>query len=194
MKIAIFGGSFDPPHLGHLILAESVAALLKYDRILFIPDKIPPHKKISGEVSDIDRLNMIKLSIEGNQTFTLEDYELKNDRISYTLNTINYIYENYRNIEGRLGLIIGGDLVSDFHKWKEPKRISEITDIIAVNRGSDSNMQNENINQYNMKVLNISRIDISSTIIRERIKKNISIRYLVLDNVFNYIFEHNLYI
>lgn len=193
MKIAILGGSFDPPHLGHLILADSVLSELCYDNVLFIPDRIPPHKRISGEVSDIDRLNMIKLSIENDDRFILEDYEIKNDEVSYTINTIGYILKNYKNIDGNPGLIIGSDLIRDFDKWKESFNISTLADIVAVNRGDDGNMYKDNIDRYNMKILYIPRIDISSTIIRDRIKRNMSVRYLVKDSVYEYITSNNLY-
>ncbi|WP_157152337.1 nicotinate-nicotinamide nucleotide adenylyltransferase, partial [Brachyspira sp. SAP_772] len=96
MKIAILGGSFDPPHLGHLILADTIQHELKCDKILFIPSKIPPHKSISGKVSDDDRINMLKLSIEDNDNFILDDYEIKNDCVSYTIKTLEYIYNNYK--------------------------------------------------------------------------------------------------
>ena len=192
MKIAILGGTFDPPHLGHLILADTVIKELNYDKVLFIPSKIPPHKNISGEVSNEDRLNMLKLSIEDDKRFSFDDYELKSEGISYTIKTLNYLYENY-DIDGKIALIIGADLIKDFHKWKEPEKISELANIVAVNREESDNLDKENIEKYNIKVIIAPRIDISSTLIRERIKKNKAFRYFLNDKVYNYIISNKLY-
>lgn len=192
MKIAILGGTFDPPHLGHLILADTVLKELNYDKVLFIPSKIPPHKNISGEVSNEDRLNMLKLSIEDDKRFSFDDYELKSEGISYTIKTLNYLYENY-DIDGKIALIIGADLIKDFHKWKEPEKISELANIVAVNREESDNLDKENIEKYNIKIIIAPRIDISSTLIRERIKKNKAFRYFLNDKVYNYIISNKLY-
>ena len=192
MKIAILGGTFDPPHLGHLILADTVIRELNYDKVLFIPSKIPPHKNISGEVSNEDRLNMLKLSIEDDKRFSFDDYELKSEGISYSIKTLNYLYENY-DIDGKIALIIGADLIKDFHKWKEPEKISELANIVAVNREESDNLDKENIEQYNIKIIIAPRIDISSTLIRERIKKNKAFRYFLNDKVYNYIISNKLY-
>ena len=192
MKIAILGGTFDPPHLGHLILAETVLKELNYDKVLFIPSKIPPHKNISGEVSDEDRLNMLKLSIEDDKRFSFDDYELKNEGISYSIKTLNYLYQNY-NIDGKIALIIGADLIKNFHKWKEPEKISELTNIVAVNREENDNLDKENIEKYNIKIIIAPRIDISSTLIRERIKKNKAFRYFLNNKVYDYIISNKLY-
>lgn len=193
MKIAILGGTFDPPHLGHLILADTVIKELNYDKVLFIPSKIPPHKNISGEVSNEDRLNMLKLSIEDDKRFSFDDYELKSEGISYSIKTLNYLYQNY-NIEGKIALIIGADLIKDFHKWKEPEKISELANIVAVNREENENLFfKENIEKYNIKIIIAPRIDISSTLIRERIKKNKAFRYFLNDKVYDYIISNKLY-
>ena len=192
MKIAILGGTFDPPHLGHLILADTVLKELNYDKVLFIPSKIPPHKNISGEVSNEDRLNMLKLSIEDDKRFSFDDYELKSEGISYSIKTLNYLYENY-NIDGKIALIIGADLIKNFHKWKEPEKISELANIVAVNREENDNLYKENIEKYNIKIIIAPRIDISSTLIRERIKKNKAFRYFLNNKVYDYIISNKLY-
>ena len=192
MKIAILGGTFDPPHLGHLILADTVLKELNYDKVLFIPSKIPPHKNISGEVSNEDRLNMLKLSIEDDKRFSFDDYELKSEGISYSIKTLNYLYENY-DIDGKIALIIGADLIKNFHKWKEPKKISELANIVAVNREENDNLDKENIEKYNIKIIIAPRIDISSTLIRDRIKKNKAFRYFLNNKVYDYIISNKLY-
>lgn len=192
MKIAILGGTFDPPHLGHLILADTVLKELNYDKVIFIPSKIPPHKNISGEVSNEARLNMLKLSIEDDKRFLFDDYELKSEGISYSIKTLNYIYKNY-SIDGKITLIIGADLIKNFHKWKEPKKLSNLADIVAVNREDNENLFKENIEKYNIKIIIAPRIDISSTLIRERIKENKAFKYFLKDKVYNYIISNKLY-
>lgn len=192
MKIAILGGTFDPPHLGHLILADTVLKELNYDKVIFIPSKIPPHKNISGEVSNEARLNMLKLSIEDDKRFLFDDYELKSEGISYSIKTLNYIYKNY-SIDGKIALIIGADLIKNFHKWKEPKKLSNLADIVAVNREDNENLFKENIEKYNIKIIIAPRIDISSTLIRERIKKNKAFKYFLKYKVYNYIISNKLY-
>ncbi|MEI0486686.1 nicotinate (nicotinamide) nucleotide adenylyltransferase [Brachyspira intermedia] len=193
MKIAILGGTFDPTHLGHLILADTVITNCNYDKVIFIPAKIPPHKNISGEVSNEDRLNMLKLSIENDERFLLDEYELNNDSVSYTINTLNYLYKNY-DIEGKIGLIIGADLIKGFDKWREPERIAEISDITVVNREDDKNLYKENIDKYNIKVIMAPRIDISSSLIRNRIKEKKGFRYFVKEKVYDYIVSKKLYL
>ncbi|WP_304352996.1 nicotinate (nicotinamide) nucleotide adenylyltransferase [Brachyspira innocens] len=193
MKIAILGGTFDPPHIGHLILADTVITNCNYDKVIFIPAKIPPHKNISGKVSNDDRLNMLKLSIEDDERFLLDEYELNNEGVSYTINTLNYLYKNY-DIEGKIGLIIGADLVRDFDKWREPKKIAEISDITVVNREDDKNLYKEHIDKYNIKVIMAPRIDISSSLIRDRIKEKKGFRYFISDKVYDYIVSKKLYL
>ena len=193
MKIGILGGTFDPPHLGHLILADTVITNCNYDKVIFIPAKIPPHKNISGEVSNEDRLNMLKLSIENDERFLLDEYELNNDSVSYTINTLNYLYKNY-DIEGKIGLIIGADLIKGFDKWREPERIAEISDITVVNREDDKNLYKENIDKYNINVIMAPRIDISSSLIRNRIKEKKGFRYFVKEKVYDYIVSKKLYL
>ena len=193
MKIAILGGTFDPTHLGHLILADTVITNCNYDKVIFIPAKIPPHKNISGEVSNEDRLNMLKLSIENDERFLLDEYELNNDSVSYTINTLNYLYKNY-DIEGKIGLIIGADLIKGFDKWREPERIAEISDITVVNREDDKNLYKENIDKYNINVIMAPRIDISSSLIRNRIKEKKGFRYFVKEKVYDYIVSKKLYL
>ena len=193
MKIAILGGTFDPPHLGHLILADTVITNCGYDKVIFIPAKIPPHKNISGEVSNENRLNMLKLSIENDERFLLDEYELNNDGVSYTIKTLDYLYKNY-NIDGKIGLIIGADLVRDFDKWREPEKIAEISDITVVNREDDKNLYKEHIDKYNIKVIMAPRIDISSSLIRNRIKEKKGFRYFITEKVYDYIVSKKLYL
>ena len=192
MKIAMLGGAFDPPHLGHLILADTVINELNYNKVLFIPSRIPPHKNISGEASNEDRLNMVKLSIEEDERFLIDDYELKSEGISYSIKTLDYLYQNY-NIDEKIALIIGADLIKDFHKWREPEKLSKLANIIAVNR-EDNNLHKENIEKYNIKIIIAPRIDISSTLIRERIKNGLEVRFFMPEDVLSIIQRENLYL
>lgn len=196
MKVAILGGSFNPPHSAHLFIAESVLSILEYDKVIFIPAKKPAHKQLQGNASNEDRLNMTKLLIEHNSSFTVDDFEIKDETssYSYTVNTLEYLYQKYDDIEGRIGLIIGADLIPDFQKWNKADTILKMSNIIAIGRGSDDNLDPHIIAKYNMKVLEVMKCDTSSTMIREHVSNGFKISHLVCDKVNDYIVEHRLYI
>ena len=118
MKIAILGGTFNPIHIGHLMLAEDVRKEFGYDKILFIPACVPPHKAYNASVSDADRLEMLRLATKDNPYFEVDDCELKRKGISYTIDTIYDLESRYQEkIEGKIGLIIGDDLLAGFDSW-----------------------------------------------------------------------------
>lgn len=197
MKVAILGGTFNPPHIGHLMIADTVSSALNYDKVLFIPTKKPPHKNAYNLASSVDRINMLALSTKNDDRFEVDDFEIKDEtsEFSYTINTLKYLYKKYEGlIEGKLGFIIGADLLADFHKWNSVDMIADISDIIVLNRENDNNLVESIISKYKMRVLKINRVDLSSSIIRDNIKNGISIRYRVSDLVYEYIKENELYI
>ena len=135
MKIAILGGSFNPIHNGHIALAKRVVDYLGYDKVLFIPAYNPPHKKLACGATDSDRLCMVKKSIETYSCFELEPCELEREGTSYTIDTVHYLQNKYSNeLTGKIGLIIGDDLIPGFHLWKNVKELADITDILLATR------------------------------------------------------------
>ena len=191
MKLAILGGTFNPVHIGHLMLAEDVRKEFGYDKILFIPACVPPHKAYNACVSDVDRLEMLRLATKDNPYFEVDDCELKRKGISYIIDTIYDLESRYQEkIEGKIGLIIGDDLLAGFDSWHLAETLALRVRLI-VGRRNSSVLPLESPFPYSP--LSNSILPISSSDIRNRIKNNKSWRYLVPDSVFQYINDRNLY-
>ena len=191
MKIAILGGTFNPIHIGHLMLAEDVRKEFGYDKILFIPACVPPHKVYQACVSDADRLEMIRLAISDNPYFDVDTCELERKGVSYTIDTIYDLESRYQDkIEGKIGLIIGDDLLSGFESWHLADALALRVRLI-VGRRLSSVLPMES--KFPFSPLSNSILPISSSDIRKRIKDDKSWRYLVPNSVFQYIRDRNLY-
>lgn len=187
--IGIYGGTFDPIHTGHLITAQSVCELRKLDKIIFIPSFISPHKTDRITSSPKHRINMIKLAIKGIPYFDYSDIEIKKRDISYTIDTIRALKSSYENIE----LIIGYDNLVTFDTWKEPDKILELVKLIVLRRKVKE--YNSQRNKYFKKAVfaETPLIEIYGTEIRERIRNNKNINFLVPQKVMVYIYNQNLY-
>ena len=187
--VGIYGGTFDPIHVGHLITAQSVCEIRKLDKIIFIPSFISPHKTDRISSSPRHRINMLKLAIKDIPYFEYSDIEIKKKEISYTINSILALKSAYKNIE----LIIGYDNLITFDTWKEPDKILELVKLVVLRRKvREENFQQ---NKYFKKAIFIETplIEIFGTDIRERVKTNRSINFLVPQKVMAYIYKHNLY-
>ncbi len=137
MRIAVLGGTFNPLHKGHVMLAELACEKLGYDRVLFIPSYIPPHKIITAKMTAEDRLEMVRgfCEKEGSGRFLCETCEIERGGVSYTCDTLEYISEKYKNnIEGKPGFILGEESAAEFHKWKNPDRIADLADLVIARR------------------------------------------------------------
>ncbi|WP_029522581.1 nicotinate (nicotinamide) nucleotide adenylyltransferase [Persephonella sp. KM09-Lau-8] len=206
--IGLYGGSFDPVHIGHLRIAEDIREYFSLEKIIFIPAYHSPLKDPS-KASPQDRLNMLKISIEDNPYFDIDDIEIKRKGKSYTIDTINIYRE-------KLGyypfFIVGTDAFLTLDKWKNPEELIRNTNFIVVGRGKDNfetivnfvkskfpEMEIRDNNQLDSKKSGViyffssRRIDISSTEIRSRIKTGKSIKYLVLPQIEKYILNKKLY-
>lgn len=191
MKLAILGGTFNPVHIGHLMLAEDVRKEFGYDKILFIPACVPPHKAYKACVADSDRLEMLRLATKDNPYFEVDDCELKRKGVSYTIDTIYDLESRYQEkIEGKIGLIIGDDLLSGFESWHLAETLALRVRLI-VGRRNSSVLPLES--KFPFSPLSNSILPISSSDIRNRIINKKSWRYLVPESVFQYINERNLY-
>lgn len=194
-RIGILGGTFDPVHFGHLIMAENVKDQMHLDEILFIPSRIPPLKDIDNVSVAAHRVNMLKLAIEGNKSFSCCDIELNmpGDEPNYTVKTLLKLRDNYPKDQVKFYLIIGMDQLINLHKWKDPGKLFLLSEVIIINRPGYLIQQVEN--EYSRQGIFVPapNIDISATDIRFRIHEKRSIKYLVPAEVENYIYENNLY-
>ncbi|MFO8064440.1 MAG: nicotinate (nicotinamide) nucleotide adenylyltransferase [Spirochaetota bacterium] len=186
MRIAMFGGSFDPVHVGHLFVAEEARINLHYDRILFIPAFQPPHKSGPPAAPPQDRVRMLRLAVDDRTEFEVDTYELDQRGVSYTIETVRHLYETYP-IEGRLGLIIGDDLLEGFHTWKESQTLEQLVEVIVATRQEDF----EATHRY--AAIDNSPLPVSSSDIRARVGADKAYRYLVPESVYGHIREHELY-
>ncbi|WP_181350593.1 nicotinate-nucleotide adenylyltransferase [Thalassobacillus sp. CUG 92003] len=184
-RIGILGGTFDPPHMGHLIIAEEVRCAIDLDEIWFIPSHTPPHKQAST-VSGADRLEMTKRAVEGNPHFRVSDIELRREGTSYTFDTIKALKQN--ETDAMFYFIIGGDMVEDLPNWYGIHELLELVQFVGVKR-----LGHELSSELPVKKVNIPFVDISSTDIRKRAISGQTFRYFVPDSVAHYIKEHGVY-
>ena len=189
-KVALFGGTFNPIHLGHLIAAEDVRRSLKLDNIIFVPVGNPAHKNRKRLIDAKHRYNMAKLAIRGNPKFAISDYEIKKEGRSYSIETVNYFKEELgKNV--KLFFIIGSDIVPELHTWEGIKNLIKLCDFIIMTR--PGYVTSENKIKKIGKLVHIKNEDISSREIRKLARKRDSIRYLVPKEVEKYIYENKLY-
>lgn len=194
MRLAMLGGSFNPIHIGHLLLADEACHRLGYDKVLFVPVNLPPHKELAGGATSEQRLEMVRLAIAGNRRFEVDTCELERGGISYTYDTISYLREKYQDeLEGRIGLIMGDDLVEGFEEWGHYQELPELADIILARRICwDGTVRKEF--PYRHIELDNGILPVSSSQIRRAGNGDGgSWRYLVPESVYRYIIQGNLY-
>jgi len=191
MNLGIFGGTFNPPHVGHLITAERVGDALGLDSILFIPSFISPHKQEGEERTAEHRLAMTRLAAAENPRFAVSDIEIQRPEPSYTIETVRSL--RHERPEDHLFLIIGMDNFLTFHLWKEPKELLRSAALVVMNRPLYPKRVNEVLGTENVQFVDVPGIDVSSSEIRRRVHQGESIRYLVPQSVEAYIHQHALY-
>lgn len=198
MRIGILGGTFNPPHLGHLIVAREALKEAGLDRVLFIPCGNPPHKEIN-EIADVrHRLEMVKLSVDGYTDFEVSDIESIDEGKSYTAKTLEKLKDIYP--EDRLCFIVGADSLCQMKEWFCPEKIFEQAEIVVAGRGGIEDCELEKaISEYKKKYnADITRITMetvvmSSSDIRRRIRHGQSIKDMVCDKVIDYIEKTGIY-
>jgi nicotinate-nucleotide adenylyltransferase len=198
MKVGIMGGTFDPIHVAHLMAAEQARSELDIERVLFLPAGKPWMKESHVVATAEDRLTMVRLAIASNPAFEVSTVELDRSGSTYTVDTLEQLWQQF-GADCKLFLLLGWDSLADFPKWKAPTRISRLATLVAFPRPGYAR---PNIDMFETSVpglkerivlLNGPSIDISSTVIRQKVAAGRSIRYLVPDNVAAYIVSHNLY-
>lgn len=188
MKIAVYGGSFNPIHYGHLLSAVWVLEKLNYDKIILVPANIPVHKSFSDYPAAIHRLKMTEIAIKGFDYLESSDIEIKRGGKSYSIDTIRDFKEKL-NLTEKPGLIFGDDLLDGLHLWKEIDKLCIECKLICLKRSNHSVAV-----PYPMTLLDNRIINISSTDIRERVRSGRKIDFLLPEEVKDYISNHKLYI
>tara|TARA_B100001996_G_scaffold283665_1_gene223959 strand:+ start:746 stop:1327 length:582 start_codon:yes stop_codon:yes gene_type:complete len=193
MKTCIFGGTFDPPHIGHLLIAQTIIESENFERLIFVPANISPAKQGRNISSPNKRLEMLNLALTGNENFEISDFEINKGDISYTIDTITEFAKNLGTDKKDLYFLMGSDTLRDFHNWKDPKKIMNLCNIIVAIRPG---FTPSDIPQWvldNVHFANIPQFEISSTTIRERWGDGKTIRYMVPKEVWEYINENGMY-
>lgn len=209
MKIAILGGSFNPPHIGHLILADTVCTQLGYDKVLFVPVFDPPHKEMKHAASPAHRLAMVREMAKEDSRFAAESCEIDRAGISYTYDTVCYLEEKYKDVlTDKIGVVMGQDLAQDFGKWENAQALAQKAQLILAlrpteirnkafeNKAKGAYAHHENqfsIEHYPHVVLTNPEVAISSTDIRARVVHGDAWQYLVSRGVHDYICAQKLY-
>lgn len=194
-RIGIFGGTFNPPHIAHNIVITNVLEQASLDKVLIIPSAIPPLKGAVDVAPPLHRYNMCNLAFGLDKYFEVSDVEIKQEAtISYTVDTLLNLRKLYNPNTTKFYLIIGIDQLLILDKWKTPEKLFLLSEVLVINRPGFLIHNAEKKYLERVKLLSVPNIDISSTMIREYLKKGRSIKYLVLPDVEKYIYENSLYV
>tara|TARA_B100000700_G_C14831153_1_gene754601 strand:- start:57 stop:635 length:579 start_codon:yes stop_codon:yes gene_type:complete len=191
MKICLFGGTFDPPHIGHLLIAQTVCEAENFDKVIFIPANKSPNKEVFTPQKN--RVEMLQLAVEGNPNFEISDLEISRGGISYTVDTINKFEKDMKNSYSELFYLIGSDSLIDFKNWKHPRKILKKCQVLVAIRPGFRPSDIPAWLLHKIQFANIPRFEISSSNIRKRWVENKTIRYMVTLPVWEYIEKYNLY-
>lgn len=204
-QIGIYGGTFDPVHIGHLIVAQNAINTCLLDKVIFIPAYNPPHKRDRSDTA-IQRLEMLYLAIEENPQFEIDEREIRSKQIRYTLSTMNDLIAENPNT--KFYYIVGEDSILQIETWYRWRDLLELVDMIVVKRPNSYEIAREHNEKkhtlqekidylksegYHIHVIGDFPVDISSTKIRENISLGKSIQYVVPEKVIDYIKEEGLY-
>lgn len=196
-RIAFFGGAFNPIHKGHLHLVNQLSARLNFDRVLFIPTRISPHKNVSEMISGEHRLAMCRIAAEGSELFEVSDLELHREGKSYTVDTVCQLREMFPG--SKLYMIIGSDMFFSVDTWYRAKELLDMVTVCSAAREKDEfeeliqKQQELDTRGVRSVVCPIDAFPVSSTEIRRRIHEGLSVSEYLPDGVEDYIRSHGLY-
>ncbi|MEE1314059.1 MAG: nicotinate-nucleotide adenylyltransferase [Lachnospiraceae bacterium] len=196
-KIGIMGGTFNPIHYGHLMLAENAYEQFELDQVLIMPAKNPYYKKISSNITEQNRVEMIRLAIQDNPHFCFSDIELKREGNTYTVDTLTELAKEHPDVD--YYFILGADSLYHIESWKDTEKIFSLAKIVAASRADTYSAIDSQIEYLNDKYgaevlrLNSPNLEISSSYLRRQLKAGKSCRYLLPDSVLSYMKEHKLY-
>lgn len=186
-RIGILGGSFNPIHLGHLRLAEIAAQQLKLDKVIFVVSYLPPHKRKETLAGALKRYQMVTLAIKGNSQFQISDIELNRKGISYSVDTVRQLKAIFG--DSKLYFIVGSDFLKQFTQWKDIRALAKLCKFAVAQRAGYISKKTF----VKMRIVTMNYMEISSSDIRWRIRSKKSIRYLVPEDVRQYILKKKLY-
>ncbi len=191
-EIGLFGGTFDPPHVGHLLVASHVGEVMELDKVLFVPSATSPHKRNRIMTDAEHRLAMVRLAVGGSPRLDVSDIEVRRGGISFTIDTLKALAAS--SPQAALTLIIGMDNMADFGTWKDPDGILEIARVVVMTRPGYSTERMDAHFARHMRLLPVPGIDIASRDIRRRVAEGRSIRWMVTAEVEHYVRSHGLYL
>ena len=191
MITGVFGGTFDPPHVGHLLLAADAREALHLDRLIFIPAGSQPFKVGTPPVASAeDRLEMVRLAVADDANYVVDDAEIRRKGLSYTVDTLEHLTERYK--ASKLFLLMGHDTLAGFPQWRNPGRIRELATLAVMERSGEPSLWNE-VELEGVVTVSTRRVDVSSTEIRERLRARKSIKGFVPESVEQFIEARGLY-
>ena len=191
MRIGVFGGTFDPPHIGHLLLASDAREALALDRLIFVPAATQPLKVNTPPIASArDRLEMVRLAVADDANYTIDDTEIDRKGLSFTVDTLEQL--SRKNPGAKLFLLLGEDSLAGVDGWRSPERIRELATLAVMRR---SGSEQSPVARIANDVTNVSarRVDVSSTEIRERLRAGKSIKGFVPESVERFIEARGLY-
>jgi nicotinate-nucleotide adenylyltransferase len=191
VNIGVFGGTFDPPHTGHIVVAEQVRQQMNLEKIILVPCAIPPHKREREISPGVHRLEMLRLAVKNHPGLDISTYELDRGGVSYTVDTLTELRRMMP--DASFFLLVGMDNIADFATWKDPDRILMLAHLIVMTRPgfpAESRMFDE---ESNISVCAVPAVDVSSSEIRGRVSRGEAIHGLVPESVEQYIHHHRLY-
>ena len=197
MRVGILGGTFNPPHLGHLVCAQEGQLQLELDRVMFIPARIPPHKPVPDEPGIEHRLALCRAAVsEDSERFEVSDLEARRDGPSYTVDTLRWLRSAMADSE--LFLIVGADVAVGFPRWREPSEVLSLATLAVAGRpGTDRAAIERALEEVEggerARFFEMPEIGVSSTMIRERVGRGLPTRYLTPEPVREYVDRHGLY-
>ena len=199
-RIGVFGGSFDPVHMGHLTIAQDAVEQLELDRLIFVPAAVPPHKQGRTLAEGRHRLAMLEMATEANLSFEVSDMELRRGGLSFTVDTMTQVQADHPGAE--LFFIVGLDSLTILHSWRNVDKLLEMCTVVPFARGGEDaariaeqiQLPGDWKTKLLERMIRIHEIEISASEIRMRLAEGLSIRYLVPPEVEMYIAEHGLYV
>ncbi len=196
MRVGILGGTFNPPHLGHLVCAQEAYSQLRLDLVMLIPARTPPHKPVDDEPGVEHRLELCRLAVQGDERFAVSDLETMRPGPSYTVDTLQELHAQRPDSE--FFLIVGGDVAAGMPTWREPERVLSLATLAVAKRRGTTRAAVEGAldalaGMERAEFFRMPRIGVSSTIVRARVRSGQPIKYIAPDLVAGYIDAHRLY-